>query len=157
MDVGARTLPGEALGPGPGRPGSAPSSATLASAFTELEDSAGDTLYVDGAARLMSEHRFQELPQIANLMSALEERVVLLSVLRESLTEPSVYLRIGRENPARELRSLSLVAANYGVARRNLGAVSVIGPVRMDYPRAITAVREAARELSRFVSDVYDE
>jgi heat-inducible transcriptional repressor len=55
------------------------------------------------------------------------------------------------------LRSLSLVAANYGLARRNLGAVSVIGPVRMDYPRAITAVREAARELSRFVSDVYDE
>ena len=131
--------------------------ATLSPAFTELEDSAGDTLYVDGAARLMSEHRFQELPQIANLMSALEERVVLLSVLRESLTEPSVYLRIGRENPAPALRSLSLVAANYGLARRNLGAVSVIGPVRMDYPRAITAVREAARELSRFVSDVYDE
>jgi heat-inducible transcriptional repressor len=90
-------------------------------------------------------------------MSALEQRVALLSFLRESLTEPSVYLRIGHENPAPELQSLSLVAANYGLARRNLGAVSVIGPLRMDYPRAITAVREAARELSRFVSDVYDE
>jgi hypothetical protein len=27
----------------------------------------------------------------------------------------------------------------------------------MDYPRAIGAVREAARELSRFVAEVYDE
>jgi heat-inducible transcriptional repressor len=156
MDVGARTLRTKLTDPALTDP-ERQFLDTLASAFTELEDTAGDTLYVDGAARLMSEHRFQELPQIANLMTALEERVALLSVLRESLTEPSVYLRIGRENPAPMLRSLSLVAANYGLARRNLGAVSVIGPVRMDYPRAITAVREAARELSRFVSDVYDE
>ena len=156
MEVGARTLPAKLSAAGLGA-GERAFLGTLAPAFTELEDSAGDTLYVDGAARLVAEHRFQELPQITNLMGALEERVALLAVLRQSLTEPSVYLRIGRENPTRELRSLSLVAANYGVARRNLGAVSVIGPVRMDYPRAITAVREAARELSRFVSDVYDE
>jgi heat-inducible transcriptional repressor len=131
--------------------------ATLAPAFTELEDSAGSTLFVDGAARLLSEHRFQELSQLGDLMEVLERRVALLSLLRESLAEPSVYLRIGREIPAPELRSLSIVAANYGLARRNLGAVSVIGPVRMDYPQAITAVRQAASELSRFVAEVYDE
>jgi heat-inducible transcriptional repressor len=156
MDVGARTLRGKLAGEDLDSP-ERDFLAGLAPAFTELEDSAGDTLYVDGAARLLSEHRFQELPQLGDLMEALEHRVALLSVLRQSLREPSVYLRIGRENPAPELRSLSLVAANYGVARRNLGAVSVIGPVRMDYPRAITAVRQAASELSRFVSDVYDE
>ena len=131
--------------------------ATLAPAFTELEETAEDTLYVDGAARLLSEHRFQELSQINDLMSMLERRVALLSVLRGALEEPSVYLRIGRENEAPELQSLSMVAANYGVARRNLGAVSVLGPVRMDYPNVIMAVRQAAGELSRFVEEVYDE
>jgi heat-inducible transcriptional repressor len=78
-------------------------------------------------------------------------------VLRASLTEPGVYLRIGSENEAPELRNLSMVVANYGVARRNLGAVSVLGPLRMDYPQAIMAVRQAASELSRFVGQVYDE
>jgi heat-inducible transcriptional repressor len=131
--------------------------ATLTPAFTELEDRAGTTLFVDGAARLLSEHRFQELSQLSDLMNVLEHRVALLSLLRESLAEPSVYLRIGRENAAPELRSLSIVAANYGLARRNLGVVSLIGPVRMDYPQAITAVRQAASELSRFVAEVYDE
>ena len=87
----------------------------------------------------------------------LEHRRALLGVLRESLFEPSVYLRIGSENAAPELRSMSLVAANYGLARRNLGAVSVIGPLSMDYPGAIMAVRQAATELSRFVAEVYDE
>ena len=113
--------------------------------------------FMEGAARLLSEHRFQELSQIAGLMEVLEHRRALLGVLRESLTEPSVYLRIGAENPTPELRTCRIVAANYGVARRNLGAVSVVGPVRMDYPRAISAVRQAARELSRFVAEVYDE
>jgi heat-inducible transcriptional repressor len=131
--------------------------ATLAPAFTELEDTAESTLFMEGAARLLSEHRLQELSQIGALMEVLEHRRALLGVLRESLFEPSVYLRIGSENVAPALRSMSLVAANYGLARRNLGAVSVIGPLRMDYPGAIIAVRQAATELSRFVAEVYDE
>ena len=131
--------------------------ATLRPAFTELEDTAESTLFMDGAARLLAEHRLQELSQIGALMEVLEHRRALLGVLRQSLSEPSVYLRIGSENHAPELRSLSLVAANYGLARRNLGAVSVIGPLSMDYPGAIMAVRQAATELSRFVAEVYDE
>jgi heat-inducible transcriptional repressor len=155
LDVGSRLLQSRLAGP-EGR-SEQEFLATLAPAFTELEDTAESTLFMDGAARLLSEHRWQELPQIGALMEVLEHRRALLGVLRQSLTEPSVYLRIGSENDAPELRSLSLVAANYGLARRNLGAVSVIGPLRMDYPGAIIAVRQAASELSRFVAEVYDE
>jgi heat-inducible transcriptional repressor len=35
--------------------------------------------------------------------------------------------------------------------------VSVIGPLRMDYGHAIRSVKDAAAQLSRFVSEVYDE
>lgn len=156
MDVGARLLHARLTDPElPRRERGF--LATLAPTFTELEGTAQSTLFMDGAARLMSENRFQELSQLAGLMEALERRVTLLSVLRESLGEPSLYLRIGGENAVPELRSLSIVAAGYGLARRNLGAVSVVGPVRMDYPRAIAAVRQAAGELSRYVAEVYDE
>jgi heat-inducible transcriptional repressor len=156
LDVGSRMLnarlaDGELSGPEGGF------LATLAPAFTELESTAESNLFMEGAARLLSEHRFQELSQIGALLEVLEHRRALLGVLRESLDEPSVYLRIGSENATPQLRSLSLVAANYGLARRNLGAVSVIGPLRMDYPKAIISVRQAARELSRFVAEVYDE
>ena len=156
LDVGARAL-GARLADSELSPAERAFLATLSPAFTELEDTAGNTLYMDGAARLLSEHRFQELSQLGALMEVLEHRQALLGVLRQSLGEPSVYLRIGGENPTPEMRSLSLVAANYGLARRNLGAVSVIGPLRMDYPNAVVAVRQAARELSRFVAEVYDE
>ena len=156
MPLGARMIAGKLADPGlSGR--ERDFLATLAPAFSGLEESAEDTLFVEGAARLLSEDRVQELSQIDDLMLLLERRVTLLSLLREALTEPSVYLRIGHENRAPALHSLSIVAANYGLASRNLGAVSVVGPVRMDYAQAIGSVRQAAAELSRFVGELYDE
>jgi len=130
--------------------------AQLAPAFTELAMTAENTLYVDGAARLLSEHRFQDVSQLNDLLDALERRVSLLGLLSQALDERDIYVRIGGENAMPALRSLSLVAGNYGLPQRNLGTVSVIGPLRMDYARAIMTVREAALQLSRFVEDIYE-
>jgi heat-inducible transcriptional repressor len=129
----------------------------LAPAFTELADTAHDSLYVEGAARLLREHRFQDLSQINGLMQMLEERMALLGLLRAALNQRDVLVRIGHENETPALRSLALVAAGYGLPQRALGTVSLIGPVRMDYGQAIGTVREAARQLSRFIADVYDD
>jgi heat-inducible transcriptional repressor len=129
----------------------------LAPAFTEIDASGEENLYVDGAARLLSEDRFEDVTQINELMEGLERRASLLGTLRSALDERSVYFRIGAESGRPEFRSVSLVAANYGLGYRNLGAVGVIGPLRMDYPAAIAAVRAAAGELSRFVESVYGE
>lgn len=123
--------------------------------FTTLAETAEDTLYVDGTARLIGEHRVQDLAQINELMNMLERRATLLGLLRVVLQEPDVLVRIGSENEAPALQSLAVVGAGYGLPARKLGTVSVIGPVRMDYARAIRSVREAAFELSRFIEDVY--
>ena len=128
----------------------------LSPAFTDLADHAEESLYVDGAARLLSEHRFQDLSQLNALMEMLERRVALLGVVREALGRREIVVRIGAENEQPAMRSLSLVAAGYGLpGGRNLGAVSVIGPVAMDYGHAMGAVREASRELSSFVEELY--
>lgn len=127
----------------------------VAPMFNELSETAEDTLYVDGAARLIGEHRVQDLAQINELMQMLERRATLLGLLRSALQEPDVLVRIGRENEAPALQTLAVVGAGYGLPARRLGTVSVIGPVRMDYSRAIRSVREAAHELSRFIEDVY--
>jgi len=127
----------------------------LSPVFTDLAETAEDTLYVDGTARLIGEHRVQDLAQINELMNMLERRATLLGLLRAALQEPDVLVRIGSENQAPALQSLTIVGAGYGLPARKLGTVSVIGPVRMDYARAIRSVREAAFELSRFIEDVY--
>jgi heat-inducible transcriptional repressor len=130
--------------------------AAIGGAFTALEQGAEETLYVDGAARLLSEQRVAEIPEIDALMQALERRASLLHMLRSALEERSVFLWIGGENPEPELRSMSVVGANYGLGYRNLGTVGVVGPLRMDYATAIVSVQEAAGELSRFFETVYE-
>jgi len=129
----------------------------LAPAFGQLSSDAEDEVYVEGTAHLFSAGRIEDTTQVNELMSLLEHRVALLRVLRSALDEPGVYVRIGHENELPAMHPLALVATGYGVARRRLGAVSVIGPVRMDYAGAIATVREAAQELSRFVEETYAE
>ncbi len=130
--------------------------ATLGSAFTELARETGVDLYMEGASRLLSEAHLADLPRADELMTALERRAGVLAMLRSSLAERSVFLWIGDENPQPELRSVSVVGANYGLGHRNLGSVGVVGPLRMDYATAIASVRGAARELSRYFETVYD-
>jgi heat-inducible transcriptional repressor len=129
---------------------------TLAPAFAELADTAEDTLYVDGAHRLFAEGRLHDLGQLNELMQVLEQRALILRALQAALDHRDVYVRIGTENELPALRSLTLVAANYGLPQRNLGTVSVIGPTRLDYAAVIGSVRAAAGQLSRFVEDVYE-
>ncbi len=158
MGLGARMIAGKLADPEL-RPAEAEFIAALSLAFTELEgegEESADTLYTDGASRLLSEAHSADLPRADQLMTALEERATLLGVLRSALDRRSVFLWIGGENPRPELRSVSVVGANYGLAHRNLGAVGVVGPLRMDYATAIASVRAAARELSRYCETVYD-
>jgi heat-inducible transcriptional repressor len=129
----------------------------LSPAFSELEESAGGTLYVEGASRLLRFERMGDISELNSLMEMLERRVSMLSFLRSALGERDVLVRIGTENDIEALRSLALVAAAYGLPQRRLGTVSVIGPLRMDYARVIRLVREAASQLSNFVLDFYDE
>jgi heat-inducible transcriptional repressor len=130
----------------------------LSPVFTTLEESAQAMLYVEGTGKLLALGRVGDVSELNLLMEMLERRVTVLGILRSALsTGHPLAVRIGAENEAPALRSLALVAASYGLPQRSLGAVSVIGPLRMDYGHAIRTVREAAAQLSTFVAEVYDE
>ena len=122
-----------------------------------LVDAAEQQLYVGGGARLVEEMHFADLAEINDLVRVLEGRVGMLEMLREALDSQRPYLRIGADHTVPYMRGLAMVAANYGLATRNLGTVSLIGPRRMDYAVAIQSVRGAAHALSEFVAEIYEE
>ena len=125
-------------------------------AFTDAAALDEQRLYVGGAASLLGEARAEELEACRRLLEALEERAALLNVLGRALDPNRPFVRVGGDLPP-ALRDVAVVGAGYGLAHRTLGAVSLLGPVRMDYEKAIRSVRAAAHELSRFVADVYNE
>ena len=128
----------------------------LRPAFTELVH-AEQRLFVGGTASLLEDVRMDELGAYRRLLEVLEKRAALLEIVGEALDPKRPFVRVGGEleNPA--LHDVALVGASYGLTHRTLGAVGLLGPVRMDYDKAIRSVRAAAFELSRFVEEIYAE
>lgn len=85
------------------------------------------------------------------LLEALEEHVVLLTLLGEAQTGGAVTVRIGHEGPISELSSTSVVATGYGPGQDALATLGVVGPTRMDYAGSMGAVRAVARYVSRIL------
>lgn len=114
-------------------------------------------VFVGGAAGLLDDVSAEEMRAYRGLLELVEQRRTLLDVVADALDSQRPFVRVGDElgNPA--LHEVSLVGATYGIAHRTLGAVSLFGPLRMDYEKAIRSVRSAASELSRFSEGVYDE
>lgn len=126
-------------------------------AFTEAMETGEQTLYVGGTAGVLDEFRADELRAYRRLLEVLEQRAALLELIRAGIVSKRPFVRVGSEFDDPELASVSLVGAPYGLRHRNLGTVSLLGPMRMDYVKAIEAVRSAAHELSLFVEDVYED
>lgn len=131
--------------------------AAIRPAFVELVGSDEHALYVGGAAGLLDEFRTDDLRAYRRLLEVLEQRAALLQLMRANLLSKRPFVRVGAELEDPELQAVALVGAPYGLQHRNLGTVSLLGPARMDYVKAIDAVRFAAHELSRFVEEIYEE
>ncbi len=129
----------------------------LSPAFDKLVDEQyQEELYVGGTARLLAEPRLNDVSSLRDLLSLLEERLVLLQVLRTAFSAGAVVVRIGSEHETVALQPFSVVAAGYGLPQRRLGTVSLVGPTRMDYEMAIATVRETAQLLSELIGERYE-
>jgi heat-inducible transcriptional repressor len=131
--------------------------ASLRPLFEEALAAEEQSLYVGGTAGLLEDLRGEELASYHQLLEVLEKRAALLEVLSQALEPKRPFVRVGPELVHPAFRELSLVGASYGLSNRTLGAVTLLGPVRMDYDKAIRSVRAAAAELSRFVEELYDD
>ena len=118
---------------------------------------ADQRLYVGGAAEWLDEVPDEDLGVYRQLLATLEKRAALLEVIGRSLDPRRPFVRVGGELVHPAFHDVALVGATYGLTNQVLGSVSLLGPVRMDYEKAIRSVRGAAFELSRFVEEVYED
>ena len=99
--------------------------------------------------------RADELEACRSLLSVLEKRAAVLELMTDAFDVRRPFIRVGLDHPG--LHDVALVGASYGLPTRMLGTVGLLGPVRMDYDKAVRTVRAAAFELSRLVEATYDD
>jgi heat-inducible transcriptional repressor len=112
-------------------------------------------VYRDGLTEVLQQPEFVSQSDARALVNAMEEPDFLRDVLSSKVG--SVQVVIGGEGRWRDLSSCSMVLARYGVEGFATGTLGVLGPTRMPYGRAISAVRYVADLMSDLVSDLYNE
>jgi heat-inducible transcriptional repressor len=131
--------------------------ALICPALLEARTDEGPEVFIGGTAGLLGEARGEEAEAAMRLLERLERRAAVLELVSDALEPRRPVVHVGPELGGDQLHDVSLIGATYGIRSTPLGAVGLIGPLRMDYEKAIRSVRAAAFELSRFVEDVYDE
>ena len=123
---------------------------TLVEAFSD--ERSDERVAVGGAANLVR-YGADFDRSVRPVLEALEEHVVLLTLLGEATSPSLLTVRIGSEVPFEEFSSTSVVATSYGSGDEALATLGVVGPTRMDYPATMAAVRAVARYVGRSLDD----
>jgi heat-inducible transcriptional repressor len=113
-------------------------------------------IYRDGLSDVISTFDNSEGAQQA--VRVFEERAFLNTILSEILTPivNHVQVIIAGEGRWEELRHLSMVFSRYGIPGQMSGAVGVLGPTRLDYGRAISAVRYVSHLMTEMLVTLYE-
>ncbi len=120
-----------------------------------VDDQAGLHLYRDGLLNILHQPEFSVPESARNVIQLFEDRALLEDLLTEMLEVGGVQVIIGGEGKWNELRECSLVVSPYGVSGAAKGALGVVGPMRMPYNRAISAVRYVAGLMSDLFRELY--
>lgn len=112
-------------------------------------------IFISGFSEALGLPDFSDLEKIKEFSRAIEDKHMIIKIL-DSLyaTEPdNVMVMIGSENPATEMKKLSMVVSTYKEGDRPIGAIGVIGPTRMNYLKAIKIVEATAKFITKILSE----
>jgi heat-inducible transcriptional repressor len=116
------------------------------------DDDAAVDLVIETRLALLEQPEFRDPRRVRDLFEAVETKTRLLEVLDRMLEEDGVRVAFGEELDEPSLRRCALVAARYGGPGGAVGALGVIGPSRMDYPRIVALVHYLSRAIGERLS-----
>ena len=114
-----------------------------------LAAAAGTEIFIGGTQRLTSV--WEDLSAVQRILEVLAREAEVMKILAVA---SGTSIQIGAELPLQDV-DLAVVSKTYEAGASG-GSVGVIGPMRMNYKRAISAVEEVSRELEDRISSEKD-
>ncbi len=103
-------------------------------------------VFVGGSSRMAA--AFDAVETVRSVLSILEQQLVVVELI-EDILDRGLSVAIGAEHGFEPLAACALVVAPVFVEGESAGTIGVVGPTRMNYPRALAAVRVVGEQLSR--------
>ncbi len=115
-----------------------------ASLLEGAEESAAEPSFLEGLRELLRQPEFTEGERILGLLELLEERNLTRAIPLPAQAGEELMITIGGEHPVDAMRVCSVISARYSGPAGLRGSLSVVGPTRMHYPKAVSTVRYMA-------------
>lgn len=109
-----------------------------------------DQVFIGGTSEMVSS--FDAIGTVSEILRILEQQLLVVDLLEDVLGR-GLSVAIGRETGNEALADCSLVVAPYVVDGETAGTIGVLGPTRMHYDQALSAVAVVAHRLGRRLSE----
>jgi heat-inducible transcriptional repressor len=108
-------------------------------------------IYLDGASNLIKAPEFTDKNKMKLLFETIEEKNRLAALISKCIEEDTqeVRITIGGENALPGIEDCTLITSRYVVDENTKGSLGILGPMRMEYDRAIALVDYVARLFGR--------
>ena len=127
--------------------------ATTLASLAPNSSHSGD-LYVGGAANMAGQ--FDAVSTVKSVLAVLEEQLLVVGLLGD-LVERGLSVAIGSETGVAPLSECAVVVAPYKVDGEQVGSIGVLGPTRMDYPKALAAVHVVSSRLGESLGEAHED
>jgi heat-inducible transcriptional repressor len=109
-----------------------------------------DLAFVGGASHMAQ--AFDAVDVVRNVLEALEHQHLVVGLLRSVLNR-GLAVAIGAEHGVEPLAACAVVVKPYVVEGEAVGTIGVLGPTRMNYPRALAVVEAVSEQLGRTLTE----
>ncbi|MDO9463286.1 MAG: heat-inducible transcriptional repressor HrcA [Deltaproteobacteria bacterium] len=112
-----------------------------------------EAVYIEGKTNILRYPELCEIDKMKAIFETFEEKGILIKLLDKCITAQGVQIFIGSESKYNAIEGCSIVASPYVTGENVLGALGVIGPMRMNYARLIPLVRYTADLLGELIKE----
>lgn len=104
-------------------------------------------IYINGISRMLKQPEFSAADTACKIIETLEDHLKISDTLNEYAHEKDedISIHVGSENSLKNLKQCAIVSMPFG----QNGAIGVVGPTRMDYPRVSS--------ILKYISNLFGE
>ncbi|MBQ2967577.1 MAG: heat-inducible transcription repressor HrcA [Clostridia bacterium] len=123
-----------------------------------VKDSEDTEVYMDGTTNMLNFPEYSDLNRVKRFLNAVNDRKdVMRTVSAIQSANDDINIRIGSDNAEDGFSDCSIITSRYKIGDSMEGIIGIIGPVRMDYKKAVSVIKNTTAMLNQKMLEITDE
>lgn len=106
--------------------------------------------YLTGQSNMLYQPEFNDIDKLREFISTIENKEIFKIV---DTQEEGISVKIGTENQITSMNDITVISSTYDTIDGEKGTVSLVGPKRMDYRKAIPLIKYIAKHIQKLYEE----